>query len=377
MLLKFFGVFFALLFIAFLFLEKGRLIYPSKKIAISLLKEPLILLGVMIIALITWFYIAPIFNQNSTAALNILPPSAAVESVARLMIRQMFWWSVLHLRVGSAAFPMTLSIIPWTIILLGISFITWRLSENALDRFRLCMASFLMLIGLLAYVAALYYLYVYRMVPEYARYMGSFSRYTGTYFFAWVLLDYYFMMQIFLHRTITMRNVGVLIFFPLLMMLSAPHIAWDFLYGNPKTRILSLRVSLYQVAAELQRTIPPNKKIYVVYQRAPIFLMQILNYEMFPSTVSGTWSFGEPNMRYDIWTQPMAPTEFENSLNDYDYLVLLKTDPYFWQNYGTVLRAHISPQYNMKQYQIYKINKTDVSLKLVPQASAIIKIVNH
>ena len=105
----------------------------------------------------------------------------------------------------------------------------------------------------------------------------------------------------------------------------------------------------------IRREVPPDKSLFMVWQKSYGVEIYISGYELMPRK-HNTWYFsvGTPRNEKDIWTQTISADQLEKEMKDYDYVWLGATDDDFWQRYGSIFGRDCAAT----RHEFYRIEKS-------------------
>ena len=195
----------------------------------------------------------------------------------------------------------------------------------------------LLILGFMAFVVGLFLIYFYRFGPQsqVAHNIGSFGRYISTFICAWMVIVYAASINISKNNHSTLMYAAILIA-PIFLFYSSSIDSYRFIYEKPRTMV-DLRNKTEHIASAIRRTVPLNAKIYLIWQNVSNYPILMLRYALLPRrkpSITGFWSFGNKYFKSDYWTKSVEHEKFLQLINGYQYVVIVKGDEYFWNNYG-------------------------------------------
>lgn len=114
----------------------------------------------------------------------------------------------------------------------------------------------------------------------------------------------------------------------------------------------------------IRREVPPNKSLFMVWQKSNGGEIYISGYELMPRK-HNVWYFsvGTPLNEKDVWTQTISADQLKKEMKDYDYVWLGATDDDFWQRYGAIFGRDCAAT----RHEFYRIEKNaDASVSFQP-----------
>ncbi|MCA1988371.1 MAG: hypothetical protein LDL07_04375 [Desulfarculus sp.] len=100
------------------------------------------------------------------------------------------------------------------------------------------------------------------------------------------------------------------------------------------------------LAEVVRKVVPPDKKVFVVYQNTPGRPFHIIRYEIAPRPTN-QWFFtlGEPYFEGDVWTENLSLADFAKMLvkEGFDFLFLARSDQQFWERYRPLFAPGTRP----------------------------------
>ncbi len=89
----------------------------------------------------------------------------------------------------------------------------------------------------------------------------------------------------------------------------------------------------------MEEKLPDSRcRLYVIVQESDGYYYWALRYLLMPNLVNeGVWSIssnGQPLYEGDIWTEKKTLEEWKNELDGYDFVVLLRTNDQFKNDYA-------------------------------------------
>jgi hypothetical protein len=193
---------------------------------------------------------------------------------------------------------------------------------------------------------ALFYLLAYLLVfgAFEARSLTQFERYLGVFIAAQLLALIVVLTHICTCRSFRVRMAWIVAVFVIaisLVLLCDYTVLTAFLGRNQEQ---SGRASFIKAAGSTRKFLKDSGKVYVVAQATSGFPYWIMRYELaplrtnrwFPNYGEESWSVGTPYFPEDIWTSNIAPGDWAKRLRSFDALLIVQSDPQFWQRYGSL-----------------------------------------
>lgn len=237
-----------------------------------------------------------------------------------------------------------LKYLPTAIAIILVAAATTFLTKSEKKRSEVIMFHSLLLVGFIIYLIILLWMYLYVFGEYEAIHLSSLPRYLKIYFVAWGLFAYGAILPEWRESMFGQnRNfAGVLI---AIALIAFPTYLF---YGHYRHRrnddkmysLLRLRQSLRPLVIATRIAVPPNGKIFLVWQNSKGFERVILGYELLPRSISPQpSSFGKPYAPDDIWTKNVSLRRLKHMMMPYGYVLLGYTDQQFWRTYGSLFQA--------------------------------------
>ena len=191
--------------------------------------------------------------------------------------------------------------------------------------------------GFCAYLAVLLVLYMFFFGGYEGPRLASFDRYVNTYLVGVIIVLFGVMLsQYFKEKRDKATTISVIIISIFVMLPNLKATQLDLsnaIKGRQDVDVES--VSKYWKLIETKTL--TNSRIYFIWQGGNGTENSIFNYGIMPKTNNqGCWSVGEPYDDNDVWTCRMTVKEFEQTLKNYDYLFVAKSDSKFEENFSSL-----------------------------------------
>lgn len=232
-----------------------------------------------------------------------------------------------------------LKYLPTAIAILLVAAASVILAKNEERRHDLKVFHAALLIGFIFYLGILLCMYLFVFSTYESLHLASLPRYLKIYFVAWGLFAYGAIIPEWRESMFGQhqRLSGILI---AIALIAFPTYLFYGHYRHHKNDIkphslLRLRQSLRPLVIATKKRVPPNGKIFLVWQNSKGFERVILGYELIPRSISPQpSSFGKPYAPDDIWTKNLTRWRLKRLMVNYDYVLLAYTDDPFWEAYG-------------------------------------------
>lgn len=250
-----------------------------------------------------------------------------------------------------------LGLLPW-LGLVGLLVLAGFLRHRDRDwRWRMARVWVLMLIFGAFYLLGLMFLYMFSFSEFEGPRLASFVRYANTMVIPLALLAWGFVLpsqddppqdQVMggwrRHMFIT-----CLALFSIILASQAP--SWP---GMPKWLAKGDaspdRALITPMAEVVKKSVPIDKKVFVVWQNSSGRNFHIIRYEIAPRpTNKWFFSLGKPYFDGDVWTEPLTMEAWAKMLADekFDYLFLAKADRQFWERFGALFSPGTRPEMDL------------------------------
>jgi len=192
--------------------------------------------------------------------------------------------------------------------------------------------------GFCAYLAVLLVLYMFYFGAYEGPRLASFERYVNPYLIGVLIVFFGISLSLYFQKRWDRRVSTSFIVICSLVML--PNLKAVLLDGYHVIRG-EVRGEQNRDDGKVAKNFPlikkhceANSRIYFIWQGSNGTENTIFNYGIMPRENNrGCWSVGEPYGDGDVWTCRMTLLEFEQSLMDYDYLLVAHTDKKFEDKY--------------------------------------------
>ena len=253
----------------------------------------------------------------------------------------------------------------WLALCLMFLWMIWRTGKNysTLER----AVPFAMIFsGYCLYLFVLLLLYLFSFGSYEGTRLASFNRYESTYLIGVVIVLFgVSVSQYFENKQDRTTTISLIVICFLAML---PHSergvldVYNAIKGVGRDKDFEY---IIQYSQEVVRVTPPNSHVYFIWQGMTHNEQnEAFNYGVMPRiTNMGCTAIGEPYPRPDgddVWTCPMIPSEFEQKLMDYDYLLIARTDKKFMDRF--------LPQFGLDSVQdgsLFQISKENGRAKLI------------
>lgn len=221
----------------------------------------------------------------------------------------------------------------------------------------------LVIVGIAAILQAV--LYAYAIGATYianfsqgeATRLVSYERYMNISFLpVWILL-LFLLLDCF--TGIKLDRVGLYVLV-LAVLLTLPIQEFvDFLGGTAKQKSADFRAAYDLLARQIEWTCGDDANILLIAQESKGSEYYIERYLVRPNRIFGPWSIGKKFYTGDTHSKKMSKKELQQKLKEeYDYVVLYKTNDYFRKHYKSLFLEGIYDQ------NIYKVDKSTGKLEL-------------
>ncbi len=167
--------------------------------------------------------------------------------------------------------------------------------------------------------------FCYRFIfGEYeAKSLASFDRYFETITLSWVLF-FTFQWILLAENLLKSRSWSQNFSYALSVIFLAP-ISYDIYKRKTTCFKITNRAEIQKQAEGLRTILPPNAKVYFIWQYSTGLECLMMRYELMPRLIScDSSSLGEPSSSSDVWTHKVPLNEFATSINNYDYVLVAK-----------------------------------------------------
>jgi len=228
----------------------------------------------------------------------------------------------------------------------------------------------LLLAGLAVYSFGILCVYLWHFGAYEAVRVASFERYLGTYWIGWSFIlcatyVHHWRKDVVTEASKQKAFAAVLTVTVLLMFLAVP-----LSIGFCKSRffppeLIPIRKTIRQAVADIvDQVVPPNAKLYLIWQQSNGYHYFLLKYELATHFVNGgAWSLGEPYDASDVWTSQLTPEAWSDVLcrEHYDFVVIANADEKFWKKYGMLFKD-------------IEANKNNLIFKIIPSSDKTVQL---
>ena len=303
-------------------------------------------------------------------------------TLAQQTIISDFFHTLIYGQIGAAQIsfffkdPRIINILEMLIFMVFAVSILLFSEKDKLKRVSILNLNLCLLVGLILFVIGMLFVYLYSFQYYESHYISSYPRYLGTYFIAWFMINYAFLLNSAINKKASWIQKTAVWLLPIAGLIVSPKVAYTFL-TEPVKPMLPVRANIQKLANYINQEISGNKGMYVVWQQSPGFIQNILAFEMIPRKINtDDWSLGKKYPGYDVWTKNITAKQFKDNISQYDYLFLAKTDKQFWNQYGNQVGLLLYKNQCTKQsciFEIIKNNQNSVVFKIIPNIKIVIK----
>lgn len=270
----------------------------------------------------------PAIFWKALLADNATPESKTV----RLFIEALFTSSRAILHPVLRSIPLSVAGLVTGYILL-IIFVSRKISNSQVRYGYLLLNGYLFLVGMI-YCVGLLNLYLTKFHMDGTLGQGSYARYVTTYFYGWGAVLFYFSSDIYFNK-LRVKLSGVLYAFSVAVLGLALILPLKYREFHRE-----VRDPIKTLAEKTKSLVPPNSKVWFLEQESDGFEFWIFRYEMIPhlAVPELSWSIGEPYSKGDLWTRKVTASQLRDELRSFDYVVIGRADPKFWEQFGTLFR---------------------------------------
>lgn len=209
-------------------------------------------------------------------------------------------------------------------------------------------ATMIILAGAVLYTIGLLVLYLFRFSEYEAVNLASFDRYLGTYWVG-VVMFLSLCAIVFIAEdedgrqlSLTSRSwylssgIKFSVLWLAVLIVVAPIRPLANFVRNPVALSMTARADyLPVIEAANAAGVDGDDRVWIISQFSTGYEYWILRYELMPSPVNyGYWTLGKPKDSSDIWTADLAPEDWSQQLEEYDYVLVHVTNPSFAETYG-------------------------------------------
>lgn len=227
----------------------------------------------------------------------------------------------------------------------------------------------LLLAGLAVYSFGILCAYLWAFTDYEALRVASYDRYLGTYWLGWSFVlcatyVHHWRKDVVTGASKQKAFAAVLAVTVLLMFLAVPLSIGFCKYRFFPPELSPMRKSVRQAAEDIAQVVPPNAKLYLIWQQSNGYHYFLLKYELATHLVNaGAWSLGEPYDAGDVWTARLTPEAWSDVLRreHYDFVVVANADEKFWKTYGMLFKD-------------IEANKQNLIFKIIPSTAKTVQL---
>ena len=253
-----------------------------------------------------------------------------------------------------------LSVAAWTLIIAVFAAALVALQPNT-SRMRslLSLLLWLALCGVV-YGSGLLVLYLNSFSEYEGTRLASFSRYFGILFFGFGLVTLSCLLLLGREPAWRGRVGGVLVVLVTSGMIWVAPLEAVFFARRGADRVAEQRKGVQEAMHRALSLTGADDALYIVWQGSKGFELYVARYEAAPrNTNSFCWSLGSARFEGDVWTCQISPALWAAILRDFDFVVLARVDPAFWDEFGSLFPAG-------RESTVFKVEKLPW-LRLIPQ----------
>ena len=251
-----------------------------------------------------------------------------------------------------------LTVAAWALVFGLVAATLLAVQPDRLARVRMLSSSFWLAACGVCYAFGLLVLYLYSFSEYEGVRLASFARYFGILFLgvglivlAWALSG---------SRNGGWRGAvckGVVAGLAVGMAYEAPEAAVLFAL-EPSPNIRDQRRHIQQVLRPALSRAGRGNRVFMVWQGSTGFELYAGRYEAVPvATNLGCWSLGSPRFAGDVWTCRLSPDQWAAMLENFEFVVLGRTDQAFWDDYGGLFKGS-------RNAAVYKVVKPEPTARL-------------
>ena len=194
-------------------------------------------------------------------------------------------------------------------------------------------------VGTILYVFGMVAMYMFKFSEYEATRLASFKRYIYIYMYMLSTAAWLMYIKIVLEKGM-LNGRRIFAGIMLVIMLSCKSALW-FVFRRYALSSVTERAPYIQLSQRVHETIgdADPKRVYIVSQEDSGFDYWVLRYSIRPHKANGdfTWSIGKSFYEGDVWTKELDKKAWQMELmNDYDYVLLYKTNSYFRNKFASV-----------------------------------------
>lgn len=242
------------------------------------------------------------------------------------------------------------------------------------DRVRLLALTGGMILGCIAYVGSLMLAYLYRFSDYEGRVLITFNRYLNVFLLAWLLVSLMQVMTVLarrgLLRKLTYAGVAACVVLAVFAY-DIPSRALARLWPPSNEKIAELiqsrmpqtppwRPLFSNWAVRINRFLPPNAKIYIIWQQSNGLELWVTKYEFLPRLTNFfCWSLGEPIDPDDMYPCRRSAEQVAEMIGTYDFVAVGRGLANLRKQYGPLFND--GPQVDAG---LFKVEKTASGIEL-------------
>jgi len=324
--------------------------YPSSKSWLFWLRVCLLPLA-LLISITTWHQHIETQKIKPTFHLSITPEGvkkmASMHQTKELLTS--FGHSLASRAVGAADEPLLavvinktvkpLSVLDWSLILICLTILGIFANKDKRTRSELWVCGILLILGAVVYYLGILYLYLVGsyITGEWAYSMSipCLERFGGIYFLGWSLAVYSYFLRAVSEKHSTFPLLLGMIGFFVLTIYAVSSGSYSYLINSPKS-LEDTQKPVLQIIEQFTAKVADEGKAYVIVQDSSGFEGLVTRYKLLPrlsnSSCSNISTISTPDKCL------MSVENWVSFLKDYDYLILIKSDDTFWQQYGDLFK---------------------------------------
>lgn len=234
------------------------------------------------------------------------------------------------------------SYIIWIVILAALAVVMVLLSKGARERWRMAVASILVIGGFLAYAGALLYMYIHLFSEYEGANLASLHRYMATFLLGAVIFFLFMIFEKIFARFGGFGNILVLVPIALILAFTPwSRVTKDmFDFSETVENTVTKREAYYKVEEFASGLDHKKDRVYFIAQDSNGYEYQVSYYLATPVSLSYDyemgWSLGVPYSDEDVWTLDISAEDWEKALinGDYTYVYIYHPDHQFRSTYG-------------------------------------------
>ncbi len=256
----------------------------------------------------------------------------------------------------------------WIVIFAGLAIIAIALAKGKREKGRTVLFCTLLIVGYVAFLAALCFMYIFLFIPIEAESLASMDRYICTFLLGGTIFFIYLILEEMMDR---FEGIGlIIIVFPIaLVALFAP---WKKINSNmimcEKTieKTQTKREAYSKAEKTFEQMNFEKDRVYFIAQDTNGLEYQTSYYLATPVSLSYDyemgWSLGSAYSLKDVWSLDMSKEEWEEALIDgeYTYVYLYKVDDKFKDRFSTLFKD----EKDIVNNSCFKIKKSGNHIKL-------------